>query len=218
MRIVFIFLLIVIIYSCAPRSQTYWCGDHPCINKKEKEAYFKKTMTIEVKEDNKFKSKKESEIKKIMDQARLKEKERILNEKELAKQARLEQKRKKNEEKELAKQAKLEEKQRIKQEKELAKQVRLDEKRIIKQEKELAKQAKAEEKLKIKEEKKISKEPEIDQKKISKNPKKSSEPTLEIDEVIVESKTILNSFDELVEKISRRNSLRPFPDINDIPN
>ena len=182
MRIVFIFLLIVIIYSCAPRSQTYWCGDHPCINKKEKEAYFKKTMTIEVKEDNKFKSKKESEIKKIMDQARLKEKERILNEKELAKQA------------------------------------RLDDKLIIKQEKELAKQAKAEEKLKIKEEKKISKEPEIDQKKISKNPKKSSEPTLEIDEVIVESKTILNSFDELVEKISRRNSLRPFPDINDIPN
>ena len=65
MRIVFIFLLIVIIYSCAPRSQTYWCGDHPCINKKEKEAYFKKTMTIEVKEDNKFKSKKESEIKKM---------------------------------------------------------------------------------------------------------------------------------------------------------
>ena len=164
MKIVFILLFLIINYSCTPRSQTYWCGDHPCINKKEKEAYFKKTMTIEVKEDNKFKSKKESEIKKIMDQARLKEKERILNEKELTKQAKLEEKRR------------------------------------------------------IKEEKEFSKELELDQKEISKNQKKKSEPTIKITEVIVKSKTNFDSFDELVEKINRRNSLRPFPDINDIPN
>jgi hypothetical protein len=218
MKIVFILLFLIINYSCTPRSQTYWCGDHPCINKKEKEAYFKKTMTIEVKEDNKFKSKKESEIKKIMDQARLKEKERILNEKELTKQAKLEEKRRIKEEKELTKQAKLEEKRRIKEEKELTKQAKLEEKRRIKEEKELTKQAKLEEKRRIKEEKEFSKELELDQKEISKNQKKKSEPTIKITEVIVKSKTNFDSFDELVEKINRRNSLRPFPDINDIPN
>ena len=37
------------IVSCANDKSVYWCGDDPCINKKEREAYFKKTMVIEVK-------------------------------------------------------------------------------------------------------------------------------------------------------------------------
>ena len=35
----------------------YWCGDHPCINKKEKEAYFKKNMIVEKRNLKKEKSK-----------------------------------------------------------------------------------------------------------------------------------------------------------------
>ena len=44
----FLFILFIII-SCSPNRGVYWCGDHPCINKKEKEAYFKKTMIVEKK-------------------------------------------------------------------------------------------------------------------------------------------------------------------------
>ena len=38
------------LFSCTSGKTVYWCGDHPCINNKEKEAYFKKTMIVEVKE------------------------------------------------------------------------------------------------------------------------------------------------------------------------
>ena len=37
----FLFILFMII-SCSSNKVVYWCGDHPCINKKEKKAYFKK--------------------------------------------------------------------------------------------------------------------------------------------------------------------------------
>ena len=50
--------------SCAPNKKVYWCGDHPCINKKEKEAYFKKTMIVEAKENFTL-DKKDSKIEKL---------------------------------------------------------------------------------------------------------------------------------------------------------
>ena len=50
------------IISCASTKSVYWCGDHPCINKKEKEAYFKKTMIVEIRYLNKNNYKDESEI------------------------------------------------------------------------------------------------------------------------------------------------------------
>ena len=65
--------------SCSNNKGVYWCGDHPCINNKEKEAYFKKTMIVEVKNFNKDKSKNDSEIKRLMDRAKLDEKKRIYN-------------------------------------------------------------------------------------------------------------------------------------------
>ena len=37
------------IFSCTSSRTVFWCGDHACINKKEKKAYFKKTMTVEIK-------------------------------------------------------------------------------------------------------------------------------------------------------------------------
>ena len=112
----YIFLTISIsisIFGCSVGKGVYWCGDHPCINNKEKEAYFKKTMIVEVRNYNKGKINDNSEIEKLLDQAKLDEKRRILSEKELAKQI------------------KLDEKNRIKEEKELAKQIEIDEKKMI---------------------------------------------------------------------------------------
>ena len=58
------------IISCTSNKNVYWCGDHPCINKKEKEEYFKKTMIIEIKDLKNKNYKDDSEINKIMLQAR----------------------------------------------------------------------------------------------------------------------------------------------------
>ena len=135
----YLFLLLIII-SCSNSKKVYWCGDHPCINKKEKEAYFKKTMIVEIKEFDETADKNKSEVAKIMKQAKIEEKKRIKNEKYLAKQKRLEEKMRIKQEKKLAKQAKKDEKMRIKEEKELAKQVARDEKKIIKKERKASKQ------------------------------------------------------------------------------
>ena len=65
------------IFSCSTNKNVYWCGDHPCINKKAKEAYFKKTMITEIKDLKNKNYKNDSEIYKIMQQAKLSEKKRI---------------------------------------------------------------------------------------------------------------------------------------------
>ena len=57
--------MLTFIFSCSSNKGVYWCGDHPCINKDEKEAYFKKNMIVEVKDYNKKNIKKDSEIEKI---------------------------------------------------------------------------------------------------------------------------------------------------------
>ena len=169
MKIILIILFTAFLTSCGSNKKVYWCGDHPCINKKEKEAYFKKTMIVEVRDIKKKSYKNNSEIEKLLKQAKIDEKNRIISEKELAKQVKLEEKRRIKEEKELAKQVKLEEKRRINERK----------KNIINNEKS--------KKIKLKE---------------------------------INEDTILtnnpNKFEELVEKIIKRNSLKPFPDINDI--
>ena len=136
-------LIFFFILSCSAGKSVYWCGDHPCINKKEKEAYFKKTMIVEVREFDKKKIKEDSEIEKLLNQAKLNEKNRILSEKELKKRSKIE-------EKEMEKQTKLEEKRRIKEEKEMKKQTKLEEERRNKEEKEMIKEIKLEEERRIK--------------------------------------------------------------------
>ena len=181
--------------SCASNKGVYWCGDHPCINKKEKEAYFKKNMIVEMRSTKITDYKNNSEIEKLMQQAREKEKVRIKNEKSLSKKAKLEAKK-------LAKKNKLEEKRLIREEKELAKQIKLDEKRQIKEEKKLAKKIIKNNKKRIKNEKKLPtlKSDRNDEKQLEKVEISSSE------------------FSEIVEKITKKNTFKPYPDINDIPN
>ena len=199
-----LFFIFIFNISCSVNDGVYWCGDHPCINKNEKEAYFKKTMIVEVRNYDKNKMKSDSEIQKLLNQAKLDEKKRILTEKEIQKKTRME-------EKELTKQIKLEEKRRIKEEKELSKQIKLEEKRRNKEEKELTKKIKNEEKSKINTDTAEQKVVKLDKKKSSK------------DKVVIIGSHIGNveistdKFDDLVKKILKRNSPRPYPEINDIP-
>ena len=195
MKIFFFLFILLLTISCGSNKGVYWCGDHPCINKKEKEAYFKKNMVVEMRSAKKTDYKNNSEIKQLMQEAEGKEKIRIKNDKSSSKQVKLE-------EKKLAKQIELEEKRQIKEEKKLAKQIELEEKRQIKEEKKLAKQIKLEEKKQNKKKKKSS------IKKIDGNNEKQLKKT-EIN---------LSEFSEIVEKITRKNAIKAYPDINDIAN
>ena len=193
-------IVFFIIIGCSSNKTVYWCGDHACINKKDKEAYFKKTMIIEIKEFKKEGSKNKSEIEKIIQQAEVEEKKAIKKEKKLINQTKLEQKRRANEEKILTKQAKLEQKRRAKEEKMLTKQAKLEQKRRAKEEKILAKQIKR------------------DEKKILKNEKRVTKKNIAVKDSVENIVVATTDFKKLVEKITKENSFRPYPDINDIPN
>ena len=92
MKILLIFFLLITIISCSYNKKVFWCGDHPCINIKEKETYFKKTMIVEVRNLEKKDLKNISGMEKIIAQAKIDEKERIKREKELVKQAKIDEK------------------------------------------------------------------------------------------------------------------------------
>ena len=162
MKKLFYIILTFLLVECAQNKTVYWCGDHPCINNKEKEDYFKKTMIVEKRTLNSEDPKKNSEIEKIIKQAHEK------------------QKLKKVKEKKLAKQAKLNEKKRIKEEKKLEKQI------------------------------------EKDLKKSTKEKKKETSNELKVKTNF--AKIDSEKFDNLVDKIIRKNSLKSYPNLNDIPN
>ena len=168
MKNIFGFLIFFLLVACSSNDMVYWCGDHPCTSDKERKAYFKKNMIVEVKNISVL-EKNKSEIEKITQQALIDEKKRIKNEKNLAKQA------------------------------------RKDEKERIKEEKYLAKQAQKNEKKRIK-----------NKKKLNKNEK--SKKTAKIDTDIIKNDITISNFKNLVEKITKENMNKPYPDINNIPN
>ena len=65
MKYLILLIFLLFLFSCSNGKRVYWCGDHACINNKEKKSYFKKTMIVEVRELSKQnkKSKKISKIK-----------------------------------------------------------------------------------------------------------------------------------------------------------
>ena len=111
MKTVYILLTLFLLSNCTNQNRVFWCGDHACKNKKEKEAYFKKTMIVEVKSAIKSEDKKESnleneilkkdkkKIKKIEDQTILNEEKRLKEESELIKEVILEEEKLKEEKK-----------------------------------------------------------------------------------------------------------------------
>ena len=172
MKFIIIFAFLSLLFSCGNNRSVYWCGDHACINNKERKSYFKKTMIVEKRKLTKDNKLNKSEFEKIK------------------KRAKLDQKREIKEEKEAAKQAKLDEKRKIKEEKELKK-------KIIKEEKELKKKI-------IKEEKLLNK----------KSKKSRILSTNQKTDIIISN----NEFTDLKDNVIKKNMLRPYPDINDIPN
>ena len=93
------FIIFILIISCSTNKGVYWCGDHVCANNKEKEAYFKKTMIVEVRNLNKNDSETNTINEKILNLPKskkkadeqninLEEKQIELQEKKLAKQQR----------------------------------------------------------------------------------------------------------------------------------
>ena len=194
MKYLILLIFSLLLFACSNVKRVYWCGDHACINNKEKEAYFKKTMIVEIRELSKQNKKSKSELEIIKKQAGLEQKKEIKNEKELTKQARLDQKRRIKEEKELAKQARLDEKRRMKEEKELAKQVLLEEIKIIKEEKKSSK------------------------KKILKTENVPLEKEVIINTGIARINISSTEFKKLIEKITKKNMFKPYPNINTIPN
>ena len=204
MKFLFNLLLFFLLVTCGNNKIVYWCGDHKCISKKERSAYFKKNMTVEVKE------------------IKNKNGEKIMRSEKILKQTKLEEKRRFKEEKELSKEIRQEEKRRIKEEKELAKEIRLEEKRRIKEEKELAKEIRLEEKRRIKKEKRLTEKVKLEEKELNKKTKSAvEEKVVKIDNsnAINQAKLDVSKdqFNELKKKIIEENLLRPFPNINDIP-
>ena len=202
----FIVLLFIILLSCTNKNEVYWCGDHACINNKEKKAYFEKTLITEIRDLTKQKRKK-SDFEIIKEKAGLdldKEKEEEFEDKIEVLST--------EEQKALAKQLRLEEKQKIKEEKKLAKQSRLDEKKIAneaKAEGECTKLVKLHEKLKCK----------MDEKKANKAKSKKDDSKIKLGASVINKKDMDSSvvFNELVKKIHKKNLSRSYPDINDIP-
>jgi len=225
-NIIIISLFIFILNSCSNSRTVYWCGDHACVSKKEKEAYFKKNMVIEKRVIDKKKKKNKSTLEVIIDDHSLNvdSNDKNLNiasknNVETLELNKSEKKRRIKEEKELANQITIEDKRRIKAEKELVKQKRLEEKRRIKAEKELVKQKRLEKKRRIKEEKELIKLAKLEEKKINSNVKKDSKET----EILVSTKIdtlnfSINEFDELVKEIINKNKEKPYPNLNDMPN
>ena len=202
----FIILLFIILLSCTNKNEVYWCGDHACINNKEKKAYFEKTLITEIKDLTKQKRKK-SNFEIIKEKAGLdleKEKEEEFEDKIKVLST--------EEQKALAKQLRLEEKQRIKEEKKLTKKLSLDEKKIgneAKAEGDCTKLVKLHEKLKCK----------MDEKKANKAKSKKDDSEINLEANVINEKDIDSSveFSEFRKRIRRKNLSRSYPDINDIP-
>ena len=96
MKFLILSIFIFLLFGCSNTKEVYWCGDHACINKKEKETFFKESMIVEKKmltDDNKS---TKDEKDQILKQIRLKEKKSSKQKKELRKQARIKKKHEKN--------------------------------------------------------------------------------------------------------------------------
>ena len=111
-------LFTTLLIGCANSNQVYWCGDHQCVNKKEREDFFKENMTIEVRRLSAEEKRQYSEVEKVFEQAYSKKvKKRILKEKQIDKKNKYEEKEKIKEDKKLAKEKMLEKEKLLKKEK-----------------------------------------------------------------------------------------------------
>jgi len=198
MKIFYIILTLFVLSNCSNQKKVFWCGDHACSNKKEKEAYFKKTMIVELKVLNKSEKKKDNNL----------TDEILLRDKKYKKKNKKDSKKTSqdiifNKEKLLDEQIKIDEKKRIDEE-ELIKQILIEEKKLQEQEK-------------------LSKKILLnDKKKIKVTSNQSDTNLVKSDQNLLTNSVSINrnsndEFDALIKKITEKNLIKPFPNINDIP-
>ena len=70
-KLFFLFILL----SCTSNKEVFWCGDHACVNKTEKEEYFKKNMIIEIRQINVKDNQKNSKFNEVIRQGKLQKEE-----------------------------------------------------------------------------------------------------------------------------------------------
>ena len=83
-------MLIFMFFGCSNNNEVYWCGDHACINKKERESFFKETMIVEKRKPDGTNKLTKSEKDEILKKIRLKEKKISKEQEAVSKQVRLE--------------------------------------------------------------------------------------------------------------------------------
>ena len=76
MKYLFFLIFSFLLFGCTNSRGVYWCGDHACINNKEKEAYFKKTMIVEIRKLSKHNEESRSELEIIKEHAGLENKKK----------------------------------------------------------------------------------------------------------------------------------------------
>jgi len=76
MKFIYFTFIFLFIYSCVSDKTVYWCGDHPCVNKKEKEEYFKKKMIVEVKNIKDVNKNEYSNVEKMTSEAKIEQKKK----------------------------------------------------------------------------------------------------------------------------------------------
>ena len=95
--ILFFILLVPFLSSCKKSDLVYWCGDHECVNEKERISYFKKTMIVEMKNADKVSKNDKTREKEIKKQLKIQKTEEKLKAKKMKKQAKINEKLKKKE-------------------------------------------------------------------------------------------------------------------------
>ncbi len=183
MKYIYLLVFCFLFIGCSKTDTLYWCGDHACRSVAEKNAYFEKTMTIEIKKSDQFDKITKSDLEIIKEQAVLEDKKRNVRRKTFIKNAKPSKKRINKNEKKLVKQARINELKKIKNEKKLAKKSRS-----------IKKKKRAKTKKQYRKKSPLKKYASIKKNKAS------------------------TEFKNLVNKITKRNAHKAYPNVNDIPN
>ena len=198
MKYIFLIICILFLQSCVSQKKTFWCGDHPCANKAEQQSYFEENLIVEVKQKYITKKEEVSKVEKIVKQTTK------INKKEIAKLEKLEKKRLLNEEKELIKLSKIKDKKNSKWKKNNLKVKNVEIKNTNQKNLEINE---------IKKNKTLNKN---DTKKL-KQTETNSVPAKAVNNKEFKDKTLNSDFQEIAEIIKKRNKIKSYPNINDIP-
>ena len=85
MKYIYLLVFCFLFIGCSKTDTLYWCGDHACRSVAEKNAYFEKTMTIEIKKSDQFDKITKSDLEIIKEQAVLEDKKRNVRRKTFVK-------------------------------------------------------------------------------------------------------------------------------------